>query len=533
MEKVEELKEKIEKWQEELETVWAGKETDAAEVERRNLRNLISNAKKEIEEIENPKKQTELGNSFDALKKEYEDIKKKDADKKLQINRLKNRIDKLTDERENYASLKNTSYKDIYDEYTKQIEETEKEIKELEKEPQAEKDKKLRAITALRMEYEKQIKEKQKEIRAVQREIEDIEFGTEEAMVEKELSDGTKVKTPKILELYKKKDELENTLKELETNKEECQAYIDQIKGIEEREEPRELSAEEIKYFHGQGDVVENTRDDRRANDEYFGFEKVKPGMRKEPGGEQKKDPNLGKPNSPEPNPTKPESKKITQPTNIDWVKETKEKQNKENKAEVISKEENQAKESLKYKNNNLPVKKENIFKKAFKKIFKKTATYLMWKKDVENLKLEDFADAIQSPYDIKNNINNSNLITKKQKQKLSTLLDSKFPDKIKRGELSEDEKELKKAMQKREKYDEYIKNKEDKMKEEGKTVIHASEQYRKSIRVSDEVIENIKKIQEEKRNKPKTREEIIAINKIKENQIITKDATALEDLIK
>ena len=43
-------------------------------------------------------------------------------------------------------------------------------------------------------------------------------------------------------------------------------------------------------------------------------------------------------------------------------------------------------------------------------------------------------------------------------------------------------------------------KNKEDKMKEEGKTVIHASEQYRKSIRVSDEVIENIKKIQEEKR---------------------------------
>ena len=56
-------------------------------------------------------------------------------------------------------------------------------------------------------------------------------------------------------------------------------------------------------------------------------------------------------PNSPEPNPTKPESKKITQPTNIDWVKETKEKQNKENQAEVISKEENQAKESLKYKN--------------------------------------------------------------------------------------------------------------------------------------------------------------------------------------
>ena len=315
--KVEELKEKIEKWQEELETVWAGKETDAAEVERRNLRNLISNAKKEIEEIENPKKQTELGNSFDALKKEYEDIKKKDADKKLQINRLKNRIDKLTDERENYASLKNTSYKDIYDEYTKQIEETEKEIKELEKEPQAEKDKKLRAITALRMEYEKQIKEKQKEIRAVQREIEDIEFGTEEAMVEKELSDGTKVKTPKILDLYKKKDELEKALKELETNKKECQAYIDQIKGIEEREEPRELTAEEIKYFHGQGDVVENTRDDRRANDEYFGFEKVKPGMKKDIGGTPKPNPTIPEPDPiipfpPNPTPT-PTPEKINE----------------------------------------------------------------------------------------------------------------------------------------------------------------------------------------------------------------------------
>ena len=281
--KVEELRENIAKWQEELDTVWAGKETDAAEVERRNLRNLIANAKREIEEIENPKTQNELGNNFDDLKKKFEEIKKEGQDKEVEKNRLRQHIERLKEERENYASQKNTSYKDIYNEYTKQIEDAEKEIEELEKEePQAEQDKKIRTVTALRQEYETQIRDKEKEIRAVKRQIEDIEYATEEAMVEKELEDGTKVKTPKVLELYKDLEKLEKELKDLENKKDECQQYLDEIKG---KVESRELDPEEIKYFHGQGDVVENTRDDRRANDEYYGFEKVKPGMRKEPRG--------------------------------------------------------------------------------------------------------------------------------------------------------------------------------------------------------------------------------------------------------
>ena len=160
------------------------------------------------------------------------------------------------------------------------------------------------------MRYEEQIIEKQKEIRKVQREIEDIEYGTEESMVEIELSDGTKVKTPKVLELYKKLDKLKEELRGIEAKKEECQEYIDKIKGIEEKEETRELDPEEIKYFHGQGDIVENTRDDRRANDEYFGFEGHR-GYRKEPG-PVKPDP---VPPQPEPDPVPP--RPTPQPSNI------------------------------------------------------------------------------------------------------------------------------------------------------------------------------------------------------------------------
>ena len=300
-EKLEELKARIAKWQEELDTVWAGKETDAAEVERRNLRNLIANAKREIEEIENPKTQNELGNNFDDLKKKFEEIKKEGQDKAVEKNRLRHHIERLTEERENYASQKNTAYKDIYNEYTKQIEDAEKEIEELEKEePQAEQDKKIRTVTALRQEYETQIRDKEKEIRVVKRQIEDIEYATEEAMVEKELEDGTKVKTPKVLELYKDLEKLEKELKDLENKKDECQQYLDEIKG---KVESRELDPEEIKYFHGQGDVVENTRDDRRANDEYFGFEKVKPGMRKEPRGVDDVTPKPGPDPEPVPKP--------------------------------------------------------------------------------------------------------------------------------------------------------------------------------------------------------------------------------------
>ena len=68
------------------------------------------------------------------------------------------------------------------------------------------------------------------------------------------------------------------------------------LKGIEKEEKPEytaEQNAEYTKYFHGQGDIPENTRDDKRANDEYFGFEKPRDGKKpiepvgKDPRGEE------------------------------------------------------------------------------------------------------------------------------------------------------------------------------------------------------------------------------------------------------
>ena len=49
--KLNQLEENIKGWREELDTVWKGKETDAAEVERRNLRNLIKDAEREINKL--------------------------------------------------------------------------------------------------------------------------------------------------------------------------------------------------------------------------------------------------------------------------------------------------------------------------------------------------------------------------------------------------------------------------------------------------------------------------------------------------
>ena len=78
-------------------------------------------------------------------------------------------------------------------------------------------------------------------------------------------------------------------------------------------------------------------------------------------------------------------------------------------------------------KDDNLPAKKENIFKKLFNRIFKKTATYMMWKKDIENLKAEDFKDAVNSMSNIKDNVINSNLISDRQKGKLAKIIDEKY----------------------------------------------------------------------------------------------------------
>ena len=101
--------------------------------------------------------------------------------------------------------------------------------------------------------------------------------------------------------------------------------------------------------------------------------------------------------------------------------------------------------------NNNLPAKKENIFKKLFNKIFKKTATYMLWKKDIENLKAEDFKDSINSMSNIKNNVINSNLISDRQKGKLVKIIDEKHSqekDENSKGISEETKKQIKQIIQ-------------------------------------------------------------------------------------
>ena len=74
-EKIEELEKRIAEWQEELDTVWKDRNTDAAEVERRNLRNLISRSQKEIDEL-NGKVSEEEVKPVEETIKEIKDLKK-------------------------------------------------------------------------------------------------------------------------------------------------------------------------------------------------------------------------------------------------------------------------------------------------------------------------------------------------------------------------------------------------------------------------------------------------------------------------
>ena len=107
---IEELERNIEQWQNEIDTVWAGKDTDAAEVEK-------------------------------------------------QRKELNRHLDRLKEERKNYESQKNGSYKDIYEEYTKQIKKIEEKLsKKAEKHSQEEKDRQIKVLTKGRMDAEKEIK---------------------------------------------------------------------------------------------------------------------------------------------------------------------------------------------------------------------------------------------------------------------------------------------------------------------------------------------------------------------------------------
>ena len=97
-ERIKALEENIKTWREELDTVWQGRDTDAAEVERRNLRDLINNAEREINQLrgnaeivnENPEER------FNKLKEEFEKIKQGNSDDKLvEINKLKLQIERM------------------------------------------------------------------------------------------------------------------------------------------------------------------------------------------------------------------------------------------------------------------------------------------------------------------------------------------------------------------------------------------------------------------------------------------------------
>ena len=123
-ERKEQLLKNIENWEKELNEVWRDTNTDAAEVERRNLRNLIYNARREIDEIDGV-----VQENLDEIDPEelLNNLKNEKENEEVSKNRLKLSIERLKEEREDYKGNK-----DLYDEYTKKINETEKELEELE-----------------------------------------------------------------------------------------------------------------------------------------------------------------------------------------------------------------------------------------------------------------------------------------------------------------------------------------------------------------------------------------------------------------
>ena len=319
-----ELQEAIARWENEINTVWKDKNTQAAQDEVRNLRNLIANARREIDTIDGNVQQSNTvddRNPEDVLKSLKTEKERSDAEK----GRLKLSIERLKEERQDY-----TNNKDLYDEYTKKIEEVENElanlemsqtekykrittlkinieglkekrenskenkeaydkytetIKKLEKEydelikKEEEKEKNIKILTKGRMQEEADKKEIENEIKKKELEIAEIEYDTENAMEEIELSSGEKVKQPKVLRLYKELDELKSQLKGKEDKIKEYQDAIDELKGVkkEQKIEDHEITPDEIRYFHGQGDLREyggengeDTRKNRLDNDQYF-----------------------------------------------------------------------------------------------------------------------------------------------------------------------------------------------------------------------------------------------------------------------
>ena len=236
-------------------------------------KNSEPNMPEEENKKENPEKDVENMTPEELL----EQLKKGEIDTKKQKTELTLSIEKLEDEKKAYESQKNTAYKDIYQEYENAIQKKKEELENLEKNEIEGKNKKIRILTQGKMMQEEKITEIKKKIESKQREIKNIQYGTEKAMQDKKLKDGTIVQVPVVLQKYKQLDKLQEELKKETAKKDEYQTYINQLKGIEKEEKPQytqKQMEEYTKYFHGQGDIPENNRDDKRANDEYFGFEK-------------------------------------------------------------------------------------------------------------------------------------------------------------------------------------------------------------------------------------------------------------------
>ena len=227
-ERKEQLLKNIENWEKELNEVWRDTNTDAAEVERRNLRNLIYNARREIDEIDGVVVQENLDEI--APEELLNNLKNEKENKEVSKNRLILSIERLQEEREDYKGNK-----DLYDEYTKKINEIEKELEELENKEKSreEIDKKLRILTKGRMQQETEKRRIESEIRRKLQEISEIQYDTEQAMEEVTLSSGEKANQPKVLRLYSELDKLRAALQQRDTKISEYQDVIDDIKGID------------------------------------------------------------------------------------------------------------------------------------------------------------------------------------------------------------------------------------------------------------------------------------------------------------
>lgn len=224
-----ELQKHIEEWQEEIEENWKGKESEVAKEEIRNLQNLIYNARKEIEQLDGIVE--EAGQDPKEL---LDELKNKKEMQEKEKSELMRHIARLEEERANYDG-------DIYEEYTKQINDAKEKVDAIEKLQQEEenRDAKIKTLTKGRMNVEREIDDIEKQIDNKKNEIANIQCGTDEAMEEKVLADGTKVKLPKVNRIYQEIDELEAKLKDKKALRAEFQDKIDEfIKPIQKKEQP-------------------------------------------------------------------------------------------------------------------------------------------------------------------------------------------------------------------------------------------------------------------------------------------------------